>query len=348
MHIYEYLFTAIIIFAMLIASSTIVITISQPQTTITDKEQLKITAQKIMTQLTLDPGDPPDWGSDITITPNTLTTFGLAKYGETTREAYVLDPDKVLRLDTNNPLYIPPNDVINLLNLAPDYGLKIEINPALNVTVTNTTNTDTYKVTVTTNDIGFPIANAEVTARIFYLNSTTQKITSKPSNTNTTLFDGKCQFNFGTIPEPKVLVLAVNYYGIRIVRALPIGTVVTQTYLIGNHTLLDGAYTIVNDEATEIIAEPTTDGYMIQNVTSPVTQIDTTTFDLNYLEPSTVAIMAVADGGTALLFASKEATLTYSSIPGAISFPFSYSLERTVTIGGSAYIMSLTIWRMSF
>jgi len=346
MHIYEYLFTAIIIFAMLIASSTIVITISQPQTTITDKEQLKITAQKIMTQLTLDPGDPPEWGSDTSITPNQLTTFGLAKYGETTREAYVLDPDKVLRLDNANPRYIPPYDVINLLNLATQYGLRLEINPALNVTVTNTTNTDTYEATVITNDIGFPIALAEVTARIFYVDTNTQKITARPSITNITLFDGKCQFTFDATPEPKVLVLAVNYYGIRIIRALPVGTGVTQAYLIGNHTLLDQNYTVT--EATEIIAEPSTNGYMIQNVTSTITSIDSTTFDLNYLEPSTVAVMAVADGGNTLLFASKEASLTYSSIAGATSFPFSYSLERTVTISGSAYIMSLTIWRMSF
>jgi len=359
MHIYEYLFTAIIIFAMLIASSTIVITISQPQTTITDKEQLKITAQKIMTQLTLDPGDPPDWGSYASITPSDLTTFGLAKYGNSSREAYFLDPDKVQRLDSANPLYIPPYIALNLLNLATSYGITLDIYPTLDVEVTKTSPTaDTYAVSVTTNDIAFPIANANVSARIFYYNSTSRQIEKTNLLVDQTTIDGRKLFDFSTYftgytTELKVLSVTVDYYGIHIARTLSIGTGVAEAYLIGNndignHLLLTQSHTLYNNQTSEITPRKMSWGYLIENVTSGLTQANDTMLDVDYVEPSATAVMAIMDSGATLLLASRDTVLSYSSIPGLVSSPFSYSLERTVTIGDSSYIIKLQIWRMSF
>ena len=36
----------------------------------------------------------------------------------------------------------------------------------------------------------------------------------------------------------------------------------------------------------------------------------------------------------------------YSSIQDVVSFPFAYSLERSVIIGNSAYVARLYLWRM--
>jgi hypothetical protein len=344
MNIYEYLFTGIIIFAMLVASSTMITSISQPNQTTSDKEQLKITTQKIMTQLTLDPGNPPEWGSNITVSASDLTTFGLAEYSETTRAAYVLDPDKILHLDPNaSPIaYISPFNVLSLLNLGNDYGLTIRIYPALNVTVNLAPNEDLYTVSVTTNDIGLPIVNANTAARIFYYNTTLQATDTK---TNTTWIDGQCTIDFGNIAsQMKVLALVVDYYGIRIIKTIPVGTGVTHAYLIDNHIPNQAASD--NQVAEITVNKNATRRYMIGNVTSTSKQTSGN-IDLDYLEPSTVAVLATANS-TTLILASTDTSLVYSSSPAFTSSPASYSLERTVMISGSAYIMQLQMWRTSF
>lgn len=352
MHIYEYLFTAIIILTILLASSAIIETVSEPSRSTSEKEQLKVTAQKIMTQLLLDPGNPPDWGNNIDIDPNNLTTFGLAKYSETTRDAYVLDPDKVLRLDNTNPLFIPPSSVINLLNLGYEYGFALEFYPALNVTITpinSTSSSDRYNINVTSEYSGLPIVMADVTAKMYYYNSSSQIIASTDSIANWTRADGKCIVDFGNVTtEMKILSLVINYYGIRIVKSFTVGSNVTQAHLIGNYALLNQAYNL-SSSATEIIVTKKGGVYTIENVVSNLNKIEDTIFELAYVEPSTVAILTISEDGTKLIIASKEVTLTYSSIQGvALSFPFAYSIERSVTIGGSAYIVRLYLWRMSW
>jgi len=351
MHIYEYLFTAIIIVLILLSSSTMIETISEPSRSTSEKEQLKVTAQKLMTQLLLDPGNPPDWGNNIDIDPSNLTTFGLAKYSETTREAYVLDADKVLRLDNTNPLFLPPSSVINLLNLGYEYGFALEFYPALNVTIApinSTSSSDRYNINVTEyNEL--PIVMADVTARMYYYNSSSQTIATTGAIFNQTGADGKCIVDFGNVTtEMKILSLVINYYGIRIVKSFTVGSNVTQVHLIGNHALLNQPYNL-SSSATEIIVTKKDGVYTIESVKSNLNKINATIFELAYVEPSTVAILTVSEDGTKLILASKEATLTYSSIQGvSLSFPFAYSIERSVTIGGSAYIVRLYLWRMSW
>jgi len=349
MHIYEYLFTAIIIVLILLSSSTMIETISEPSHSTSEKEQLKVTAQKIMTQLLLDPGNPPDWGNNIDIDPSNLTTFGLAKYSETTREAYVLDSDKVLRLNNTNPLFIPPSSVINLLNLGYEYGLALEFYPALNVSITKTPSSDRYNVSVTSDYGELPIVLANVTARMYYHNSSSQTIASTDAIFSQTVADGKCIVDFGNFTtEMKILSLVINYYGIRIVKSFPVGSSVTQAHLIGNYALLNQAYNL-SSSATEIIVTKKGGVHTIENVASNLNKIEDTIFELAYVEPSTVAILTLSEDGTKLIFASKEVTLTYSSIQGvSLSFPFAYSIERSVTIGGSAYVVRLYLWRMSW
>ena len=97
MQIYEYLFAGLIIVLLLTVSTVMVTTIATPTNNASDKNQLSSTAQKVMTQMMLDSGYPTTWGN-ISAEP---TVFGLAKCGVTSRQAYELDPDKVMRLDSS-------------------------------------------------------------------------------------------------------------------------------------------------------------------------------------------------------------------------------------------------------
>jgi len=357
MHIYEYLFTAVIIVTILLASSTMIEILSEPSRSVSEKEQLKVAAQKLMAQLLLDPGDPPDWGSNVTIDESSLKAFGLAKYSETTREAYALDPDKVYRLNDallllNNTrsLFIPPSRVINLLNLGNEYGFALEIFPALNVSIAPGKDSGKYEFSVSSEYGGLPIFGANVTATMYYYDASSQKIASKstPPNLQTGI-GGKCVVDFGSIPttEMKILTLVVDYYSVRVAKVFPAGLNVKRAHLLGDHLFLSEDETISNN-AIQILMTRKAGRYVIENVTSILNMVSPGKFDLTYVEPSAVAILAVSEDGTRLIFTSKEVNLAYSSIPGVWSFPFAYSVERSVIIGGSAYIMRLYLWRMSW
>lgn len=348
MHIYDYLFTTLIIIAILFASSTMISATFEPLRAIAGREQLKVAAQKLLTQILLEPGDPPNWGGNASIAEGGLKAFGLARQREATREAYVLDVDKVLRLSALNPLYISPSYVASLLNLGRDYGFVIEISPAMNVSVASDT-PDEYEVSVSSGRGGLPISNAAITARIFYVSN--GAIGSTALKTNVTGYDGKCIIGFGGIPsEMKVLILVVEYYGVRVVKASPVGSNVITVHLVGNILFVDEKYASFWGQAYEIIASEKAGGYAIENVTSSLNPLSEGKFSLTYLEPSIAALLSVFenDGSQFLALAWRDATLTYSTISGMSSSPFGFSVERAVMIGGSAYVIKLNLWRMSW
>jgi hypothetical protein len=343
MHIYEYLFTAIIIVIILLSSSTMIVTFSNPFVNISEKEQLKFAAQKLMTQIMLSPGDPPEWGSNADISAENLKSFGLAKYGETTREAYVLDPDKVLRLTLpkEDQLYISPSRVVQLLNLGYDYGFAIEFYPVLAVNINRTS----YEVSVASEKDGLPIWNAKVYARMYYYDEGSGQIKGTSQINTVTGTDGKCILNFGVNSDKKILVLTVEYYGVRIMQVVNLsGGNVTRVYLLRNHLYKAPE---VYGNAVEIMVNKKGGSYVIENVA----------FDSSKnIEPSTIAVLAVSSEDLTLLYASRlpisgtleEARLTYSSIEGLQSFPLAYSIERSAIMCGSSYTVKLYLWRMSF
>lgn len=330
-------------------------TLSDPHRNVSEKEQLKDTAQKILTQILLDTGDPPDWGSNITIDETDLTRFGLARYGESTREAYTLDLDKVLRLNRTEQMYlISAPRVLNLLNLGQDYGLALEISPPLIVDVTAIPNTDRYEIRVSSEYGEMPMATADVAGRIYYFNSTENKIAKTATKYNYTGYDGKCTLDFGIIPtEIKTLIVAVNYYGVRLVKThIPAAQTpaVIPANVLGNYIFSNDLSLTSTKEACEIIvAKNVTSGrYMIEDVTFNLSRVAPIQYELSYLDPYTVTTIALSQDNSKLVVASRDATLTYASISGSWSFPFAYSLERTVSVGFSTYVVRLYIWRMSW
>ncbi len=74
------------------------------------------------------------------------------------------------------------------------------------------------------------------------------------------------------------------------------------------------------------------------------------------IEPTTIAIIGHPTEGNALFFASNlpvsagtEEKLVYNTIPEATLSPtLVYPLERSVIISGTAYVIKLEMWRMSW
>ena len=93
------------------------------------EEQLYTVAERILDKILLTPGEPPDWGWNLT---SALSDFGLAAYG--TRVPYDLDPDKIMRLcnltELANPLYLNSSRLAELLALE-GYGFRLEMVPFL-------------------------------------------------------------------------------------------------------------------------------------------------------------------------------------------------------------------------
>ena len=141
-----------------------------------------------------------------------------------------------------------------------------------------------------------------------------------------------------------VLSVVVEYYGIRVMKVFPVGSNVERAFLIGS-----SLYGDVFSEAIEIMVHKKSGNYAIENVAYNLSKAN--------LEPSTIAVLALSKDRDNFVLASRlpvseaseEARLTYSSVQGVeLSFPFAYSVERSVIICGSAYIVRLHVWKMSF
>ncbi|MCD6470015.1 hypothetical protein J7L29_04370 [Candidatus Bathyarchaeota archaeon] len=349
----EYIFTALIIVAILIGSAILTSIMPQSALNVSEIEQLKMVAQKIMTQITLNSGDPPEWGSNITIGSNDLRAFGLAKHGWLTRGAYVLDPDKVQRLSSEIPssLYIPPSRVIELLSLGHDYGIKLEFIPALNASISAQWISGEIYISVSVvSEQSIPIADANVTARVFYLQDGQINKTSLAANS--TGIDGSCSIKFSNVnSNAALIVLLVDYHGICVVKTYLLGSPL-ESYFIGNHFILNNSINPANNIAYQVIALKSYENYTIDYVSCSLAPSSNgisnyNVYDLAFVEPYTVALLAVTDGGD-LTVACKHVPPSYSSISGDVFPPLSYMLERSVTIGQSLYTLRLQIWRMSW
>ena len=215
MHIYEYIFTGVIIVCLLGASIMMVGFLAQPSQDSVNVELLKSTTDKVMTQALIDPGYPYNWGYD----DDTPQAFGLAKYGLTSREAYLLDPDKVQRLNQNSgSRYLEPKTVLNCLNLGLDYGFTIEISEVLKVTVEKVSNeTAVFDLVVSSSTNFIPLKNANVTAALYALDG--NAVARKADAAAITGFVGNCTIDFNYPSSAyDIVVISVDYYGLHLTK----------------------------------------------------------------------------------------------------------------------------------
>lgn len=358
MQIYEYLFAGLVIVLLLTASTIMVSTISTPTNNASDKNQLSVTAQKVMTQVLLDSGYPNDWGT----TGASVQVFGLAKRGEISRQAYELDADKVLRLDSNLPSYIQPSEAVKLLNLAnpqgaAEYGFTLQFNETLHISQPQqVANVDNYTITVTS-QFTLPISGAEIAATLYYIDTTnTPTINHTQTLHGKTGYDGAYTAGFGTsITTAKVLAITVDYYGAQLTRfyqltAGPIA-MLFQNRLVAaanqTYNVPSGA------DAREILLSLNNGTYTTKDIAvSNAGSVGN--FAINgSLEPSAVAVLAICGSShNQLLLATRDFShINYQTInlqtTQAPAGTYAYSLERTVVIGGSVYTATLYLWRMT-
>ena len=360
MHIYEYLFAGVIIIALLIGSTVMVTTLATPASNASDKDQLKVTAEKIMTQMLLDSGYPNNWGSDKTPAQD-LKVFGLAKYGQTSRQAYELDADKVLRLGSNiggdSSYFIPPtntpNSAVNLLNLAnqqgaAEYGFTLEFRETLQISAPQPSASG-YSITVSS-EYNLPIIGAEVSATLYSVNAES-KIASQGPAYGKTGNDGSYVLPFDFNPSTgsaKVLVVAVDYYGVQAVKFFYSSTNTLPATLFGNSLLSNQSYTINSGaDSREILLIQTSQGYETRDIAVGNSGAPNSFTLSNPPEPSAVAVLAVSSGNTLVIAYRDFSAISYRTIPAVQSAPMAYSLQRTVLIDGSTYTATLYFWRMS-
>jgi len=164
--VYDHL-VAIVIVGIIFIGAVVALpalTFSNLQTV--DEQQLRNTALNVFDSMLLSVGSPSDWGttygSEI-FDPTTVEFFGLASSGPLSK--FVLDSDKVQRIDPENPTgVIGYDDVRRLLNIEDQYGFQLSIfRPFLvdwSLHITN--NMVYYSVNVTRTEDRTPIPNAEV------------------------------------------------------------------------------------------------------------------------------------------------------------------------------------------
>lgn len=181
--VFDHILAMIVVSALFISAVVIMPQINMGNIMAVEQQQLRNIALNLFNAMLLDTGDPANWGSIVNRTyhfhPNVVKRFGLA-YDRTTT-LYVLDPDKIQRLNTQNPLgYLPYEYLKKILNLQ-GYRFSFRLIPPFNVTnVDGTKITETrtplrfvnstalmYAIKVTHLD-GSPIPNALVEGFVFY------------------------------------------------------------------------------------------------------------------------------------------------------------------------------------
>ncbi|MEM2960598.1 MAG: hypothetical protein QXU67_03230 [Candidatus Bathyarchaeia archaeon] len=271
----EYIITALIIVSIIVASTTMVTSAVTPLRTVFERERLKMTAEKLLTQILLSTGEPSNWGSEVSLSPK---VFGLAAQMETTREAYTLDIDKLGRIadeSLNNfqsGLYISPQKVLDLLNLKneyADYGFSLEIFPFFNIEITWMVGGEVTVNVSVTNPQGQPVANAKVLARLYWTDLAPPYINTIDPNpkVQSTKPDGSCTFGFGNIQnilnlDTAVIVVYVEQFGTKNFKLAPIGigtgTRILQPNGLGKYTKFwnpipedQSLYNVTGDDSDE-------------------------------------------------------------------------------------------------
>ena len=353
MEIYEYIFTALLLVAVFAAATYLAVTTPPLYRSVSEVDQLKIAAQKVMNNILLNPGYPQDWGSNVSVKAEDLASFGLASYTTLTREAYVLDQDKVQRLrrEVPDPLYVPPSKVLDLLNLGLDYGIRLEFVPVLDVKVEASQESSGFSVrVVVASEQGLPVEGANVVVAAVYVRN--GSLTSSESSCRTDA-SGVCTLRVES-SLPALLITIVDYQGMRAINASTVGPGIHKSLVFGRSLVTNESTNLSNTTAYQFfVPSGFGEALEVKNVSCTLQHIDSTAlgnysvYDMGFEEPNLVAVVVMLDDGH-LLVAYKLVPKTYSSIAGEVHPPVSYTVERSVRIGLSHYNLRLTIWRMSW
>lgn len=217
---------AIIVVGVIFVGTVAALPFSTLQTV--DQQQLRNTALNVFDSILLDVGSPSKWGSSFPFDQSAVEKFGLA-YSDPFSK-YVLDIDKVQKIDVSNPTGSIEYDQVRELLKIKDYGFRLSIlRPfAVRASLNITNNEVHYYVAVTRTEDGTPIPNAEVklTTTVAFMDGNDFDVTRLDPETHFTDVKGICEgFQSpsvsGTINHA-VSILTITVAGMKT-------TVVTQT-----------------------------------------------------------------------------------------------------------------------
>ncbi len=178
--LYDYMVGLVIVGIIFISAVSAVPTISYVNLFQVNQQQLRNTALNVFNAMLLGTGYPSDWGSSFPFNESNVDSFGLAYSRESS--LYVLDSDKVQRLDQESPGYLTYSNVRELLRLE-DYGFHLTIfrpftvNHDLSILGDETPTRVWFAVNVTRMEDGRPIPNAQVKCTIMV---TAEKLKLEP------------------------------------------------------------------------------------------------------------------------------------------------------------------------
>lgn len=198
--VYDHIVAILIICVMFVSAVVVLPSLSIVNMQAVDNQQLRNIALNLFNTLLLDAGRPPDWGSKYPFNPRNIEIFGLAYPEECSQ--YVLDANKVQRLDKESPWFINYSRVRELLKLG-KYGFTLEffrpftIKWSLNIVA----NRVLFAVNVTRSGDEFPVPNAQVELSIIVMARNIQNPKDDPViivNTPRTFYTdplGRCKGN---------------------------------------------------------------------------------------------------------------------------------------------------------
>lgn len=167
--LYDYIVSIIVVGIIFVSGVLAVPAIGYFNLRHVDEQQLRNTALNVFDTMLLDAGSPPKWGSVYPFDQNAVRFFGLSMAGQ--NSLFVLDSDKLQRLDDETPGYITYERVKELLGLnGYDFNLNIfrpfQVNWSIAILNNTTPEQVWFSVNVSRNEDGRPIANAHISVTV--------------------------------------------------------------------------------------------------------------------------------------------------------------------------------------
>ena len=379
--LYDYMIGIVVVGVIFISAVFAVPAISYVNLLEVDQQQLRNTALNVFNAMLLGTGSPVDWGSTFPFDQNNVEAFGLAYSGESS--LYVLDTDKVQRLDKDSPGYMEYAYARDLLRLE-DYGFSLTIFRPFTVDwdleINDAANYVSFAVNVTRSEDGRPIPNAQVSCTILCTAKKDEELTVVVAQPKTFFTNalGRCEGNVTMqIPEnfrieKAVAILKITVAGIstmvvaqedlwaqNVMKINTFGDTIILSFrgeltnTSGVRRVLDiNAYTY--DALTEIYEgkdDPNSDkithgyGYVFWNNTFP---------GLKAMDPAlllfSVSVPVKGEGRRPVIVAGPfslwESSEVFSFGPDSEQFSnVATKLRRYVVFSGMTYIAELTLWK---
>ncbi len=373
--VYEYLFTGLMLIVIYGASVQMVGIVTVPMQGISERQELQSIGEKVMIQV-LSKGTPWDWGNTLSATGPDY--FGLGDKEETTRQTYTLDINKVQRLSSSNLYHLDPKTVQRTLNLERNFGFAIQVSPIFDIDVTKVGADDIFTVSVNWHEDGFPVPNANITAKIFYAEVPAEPTVIYGNSTQLTSVTGVdgstlTQLDFtGGAGNPafngpmKILVVGVDHLGVKAYRIYIADNWQTlSAYKAGKHVLFSDAYSLVSSNPIlhEILAVKdfqsgsqkkfeynilSVNATLIPEGVKPTLNGSFKSYGIVNPEPVVTGLLVVKKSGLYYLaYLTKDVTTTFSTSPSLTTYPPGVRLDRLVSIEDSLYYLRLYIWRLS-